>query len=282
MFEFASVSKPESEIQPLRPILRMANNCRPLGGTAAQDRETDNEILPGTTFPEKANGTQIDPASKPTPLSSEGPQVNGRSTTIKLFSPSQLVGSPLLPSLYKVILDAFWISDHPDGAALTNGNRFSYDGQFLDELGNAPGTFCYILYYSGTAEVIGTASAKRYIGKINEAKDGTTFVRLGPVAPDVEAWELSTMAVDVKLQRQGLASYLMKLVEDEMKRRFLADCSDPSSKQLRQMITTIKEKNEPFYLRRGFAKDYEMFYEKGHMGSETGFTVIHMSRPVQV
>ena len=241
-----------------------------------------HDILPGTTFPEKREPRQDVPNSISTPLSFPGPEVNSRPTTVTLFSPSQLVGSPLLPSFHSVVNKAYQRSHEKNGAILLDGARFSYEGQFLDELANAPGTFTFIIYYTDTDDVVGTASAKRHIGKVNVAGEDSTFTRLSPAPADTDAWELSTMAVDPELQRQGLAAYLMRLTEDEVKRRFVADCPGARSKRLVMMITTVKEINEPFYLRRGFMRDYEIWYDQGHLGSECGFHIEFMSKTVNV
>ena len=220
-----------------------------------------------------------------------GPNVNGRPTTVALFSAAQLAGSRLLPSLYNVINKAFRGGHVKDGVTLVGDDRLVYENQFLDELGNAPDTFVYALYYSSTDTIVGTASAKRYLGNTisktfdkSKTEKGDTFKRRGSVPPNSEAWELSTMAVDPSLQRQGVAAYLMKLVDAEVKRRFTVgmqarqDLDSAFPKQLIMRITTIKEQNEAFYSKRGFFKDYEIAYPKGHLGSERGFTVIHMSK----
>jgi GNAT superfamily N-acetyltransferase len=261
-------------------------------GTDSQPPIDANGILPGTTFAEKDKSIQAnDTHSTTEPQSSSGPQVHGKSTTLTLFSPTQLARSPLLPSLYRIVNDAFRVGHE------RNNNRFGterlqYEGQLHDELGNKPGTFTYILCYSGTDEVVATASAKPHAaelrfkqpGEIVNLKNGkdTTWTRLAPIAEGKEAWELSTMAVNPSLQRQGLAGYLMRVMEEEVKRRFKAGSGGAEGKDLVLVITTVKERNEEFYARRGFGKDYEIWYDKGHVGSEQGFHVIFMSKEVEL
>ena len=251
-----------------------------------------NGILPGTTFPQKIQEPQNPPDPDSAPLSFDGPHVNGRPTTVTIFSPSQLAKSTLLNSLINVIIEAFRGGHEQDKVVYVNRDRFQYDGQFLDELSNAPGTFTYVVHYSGTNDVVATASAKRYIGEVSIVEQQNahnsdnfktnTWKRIWYVPDDTEAWELSTMAVDPKLQRQGLAGYLMRMTEDEVKRRSVASSSDAMSKQLVLYITTIKEINGPFYSRRGFKKDYEVCYEKGHLGGDSGFHIAHMSRVAEM
>ena len=260
---------------------------------ATQPKETypppsidSNGIIPGTTFAEKNEKAQEDDTEPP---SSPGPQVNDKPTTLTLFTPPQLAHSPLLPSLYKLVNDAFRIGHERDNNRFGT-DRLQYEGQLHDELGNKPGTFTYVLSYSGTDEVVATASAKPHAaslqfhkpGEILNPKNGkdTTWTRLAPIAEGKEAWELSTMAVDPTLQRQGLAGYLMGVTEGEVKRRFCLDGAGGG--ELVLVIATVKERNGDFYARRGFGVDYEVWYEKGHVGSERGFHVVFMSKEVEV
>ena len=248
------------------------------------------EILPGTTFPPTNGPTAYDKLETSIPHSCDGPEVNGRPTTLTLFSPPQLDASPLLPSLYSVVNDAFHTGNEREGTRIRR-NRLAYDGQLRDELGNKPGTFSYVLSYTGTNDIVATASAKPYAlaqkialvpHNLAKMQNGdTTWKRLVSLGEDKEVWELSTMAVDPRLQRQGLAGYLMKLTEDEVKRRFLAGPGG-GEKQLIMAITTVKERMGPFYLRRGFKEDYEIGYPQGHLGSVKAFTVVFMSKIVEV
>lgn len=239
-----------------------------------------NGYLPGITFPEKPETTQ-QPEPLDEPLSFPGPPVNGRETTVTLFTPLQLRHSPLYPSLHKIINDAFDGGHKQSGIFLVNSKRLRSDTQLFDELGSVPGTFTYIIYYSGTNDVVGTASGKRYLGRVkvvekvdDDTARANTWKRFGPVPDGTAAWELSTMAVDPSLQRQGLAGYLMKLTEDEIRRRFTAlaaeDGNNVKPTRLLTMITTIKERNFEFYRRRGFVEDYETKYGPGWFDSDNG------------
>lgn len=243
--------------------------------------ESANGLIPGITFPEKP---EISKTSEPIgePTSFPGPPVNGRETTLTLFSPQQLRRSPLYPSLFQTINDAFDGGHQSSGLFLVKSKRLRSDNQLFEELGTGSGTFTYIIYYTGTNDVIGTASGKRYTGRMkivekdldDETRRSNTWKRFGLVPAGTAAWELSTMAVDPNLQRQGLARYLMKLTEDEIKRRFKAVVDEAKENEkptrLLTMITTIKERNLDFYRRRGFKEDYETRYEAGWFGSENG------------
>jgi hypothetical protein len=75
---------------------------------------------------------------------------------------------------------------------------------------------------------------------------------------------------------------LMNLVEAEVKRRFLVTRAKtgPQDLGLIMLLTTVKEINWEFYMRRGYRADYETFHGPGWLGSEDGFTVVHMSKKV--
>lgn len=259
---------------------RMATDSPQLNDLASQP----SGVLPGTTFASESRSKQSDTdsafalSSTGQPSHVDGPLVNNRATTLTLFSPPQLLHSPLLPSLYRTINNAFRRSHERSNSRL-EFDRLSYQGQLHDELGTKPGTFTYVLSYSGTDDVVATASAKPHA--INARKD-STWLRLEPIPDGKEAWELSTMAVDPSLQRQGLASYLMRVTEEEVKRRFTSDVASKEGKKLVLVITTVKERNEAFYMRKEFKRDYEIWYPPGTVSQDNGLHVLFMSKEVEV
>jgi GNAT superfamily N-acetyltransferase len=165
--------------------------------------------------------------------------------------------------------------------------RLQSHGQLVQEL-SGPGMFTYVITYTGTDTVIGVASAKRYkVISSPPAELGIqkrAFTRIGASEPNTEGFELSSMAVSPSLQRQGLAGFLMTLVEEEVKRRFLIARADtgPPDLGLVMLLTTVKEINSKFYTRRGYSLDYETSHEAGFLGSESGFSVAHMSKKIAV
>ncbi|GAB1725572.1 hypothetical protein NU195Hw_g6448t1 [Hortaea werneckii] len=201
-------------------------------------------------------------------------------------------------------------------------DRLNSPEEFLAQVGSDEGTFVYLITYDspdgGAGDVpVATAGAHRYVAPVlettgeeegGEAGQGRkVFRRVGlperameiaGAGVDVDCWELKVMAVDVEAQGQGLASYLMKLVDDEVKKRFgslggvngggkvansaaaqgIENNADAGRRRLFMLLTTLKEINEDLYARRGYEKDYETWHAPGTLGSETGFTVVHMSR----
>ena len=158
---------------------------------------------------------------------------------------------------------------------------------------------------------VATAGAHRYVAPVLMAVEGggeeggrKVFQRVGlpPMkwregAREGEAreyWELKLMAVDTAAQGQGVAGLLMRMVDAEVLRRVRArhacDVSSSSSdgaasegsgeagERVCMLLTTIKEINGGFYARRGYVEDYVEEFGPGTLGSEGGFTVVHMSR----
>jgi GNAT superfamily N-acetyltransferase len=206
-----------------------------------------------------------------------------------LYETGTLTGSPVLPSIRQMVNDSFRVS-HTEYDILANVNRLQSDDQFAMELGAVPGTFTYLLAYASSDEkgVLATASAQRYHGTpaVITGLDTTqkkTFKRYGDASLTDEEWELRLMAVRPSLQRQGIAKFLMQRIEDEVRRRFLeARRADGQQQGLVMLLTTLKEINEVFYAKRGYVVDSEAQYDKGYMGSEMGFGVVHMSKRLEL
>ena len=244
-------------------------------------------ILLGTTFPLKdavqTEDIHYGSLSPTQAVSCDGPSVNGEPTVFSLFSPRQLVGSPLLPSLQSVINAAFSLGHSRDAVLPANALRLQREGQYLEELGDAPGTFTYIVHRRDGRTVLATATSKRYSGPFKVVHESQsqhkTFTRITQPDPDIQEWELNLMAVEPSAQSQGLASYLMQLVEKEIRSRCKQAVDRP--RNIKLVLTTIKEINEKFYARRGFTMDYETFHGPGYLRSPRGFTVIHMSRSIE-
>lgn len=218
--------------------------------------------------------------------SQSGPIVCNKPTTVTLYASQDLEAAGLIPGLHDLINEAFAFSHGRTRALPAEDLRLKSKDQLVREL-SGPGTFTFVVTYTGTNAVIGVASAKKYkstpsrqAARVEDPK--SAFTRTGPSQPDTEGWELSSMAVDPSLQRQGLAGLLMDLVDGEVKRRFLLFREEQGRPELRlvMLLTTVKEINGQFYARRGWRADYETFQGPGWHGSENGFTVVHMSKQV--
>lgn len=92
------------------------------------------------------------------------------------------------------------------------------------------------------------------------------------------------MAVDPSLQGRGLASQLMNLTIDEIKRRCRSGSqSTPSSpsKEIADgkvilLISVMKDVYEAYYLKRGWTTTATKEIQPGMMGSQDGFSVVDM------
>ncbi|KAM0709542.1 hypothetical protein Q7P35_003581 [Cladosporium inversicolor] len=253
----------------------------------SQNVEIDaSKLIPGTTFPTVKSGQadeiphvgiQVQPQSHP------GPLVYNKPTTVTLYASRDLEAAGLIPGIHDLINDAFAASHNRSGIMAAGASRLQSHRQLVLEL-SGPGTFTYVITYTGTNTVIGVASGKRYkstpLSQISVEK--SAFTRTGAGEVNTEGFELSSMAVSPSIQRQGLAGLLMNLVEEEVKRRFLITRTEtgPPDLGLVMLLTTVKEINCEFYTRRDYRADYETFHGPGFLGSEVGFTVVHMSKRV--
>ncbi len=166
--------------------------------------------------------------------------------------------------------------------------RLASEDQLLTELRSAHGAFTFVLYYNDTNEVFATVGAKEYLPArtvfdINDPSyklEVNTWKRFDPLPDSAVAWTLSMMAVEPKLQGQGLAAQLMWMAEDEVRSRFEQRYGKESGKKLYMTCSTAKEVNGPFYEKRGYKISYEMSFPPGHFDSVRGFTVVHMLKPL--
>jgi GNAT superfamily N-acetyltransferase len=249
------------------------------------------KLFPGTTFPAPGSETTVQAnytSTQSKPKSHPGPTINSIPTTITLYDSRNLSAAGLIPTLHDLINTAFSNSHSRAESMGDSSLRLHSHDQLVREL-SGPGTFTYVITYTGTNIAIAVASGKLYKStgprqpaRLEDPK--TAFTRSGASEPNTEGWELSSMAVDPTLQRQGLAGLLMDLVEGEVKRRFLVarDEGGKAGVGLVMLLTTIKEINWGFYSRRGYAADYETYHGPEWLGSEGPFTVVHMSKRIDV
>ncbi|KAF2723513.1 hypothetical protein K431DRAFT_282958 [Polychaeton citri CBS 116435] len=222
-----------------------------------------------------------------------GPVINGKSTQITLyFPPSTLaVKAPQqLTNLYHVINEAFTISHRSTNSIPASVPRLYSEQQLVQELEAASaGTFCYVIYHPDTQEVVGTASAEPYRGPATNADrvaagGKKVFLSAIPLEDGVEMWELRLMAVDVKVQKQGVAGLLMRLVEERVKAVFVEKVTGSNGsggpQRLKMVLKTIKEINGLFYNKKMYALELASWNAPGTLNSEVGFTLAHMSKDI--
>ncbi|EMC99863.1 hypothetical protein BAUCODRAFT_353118 [Baudoinia panamericana UAMH 10762] len=269
------------------------------GAAMDADEPSSQNIFPGTTLPEKAPSAK-NRLSNPQipPQISAGPSIDGKKTTVTLYEPSSLVDDPIIPAMVPMINAAFrdqHLHSSKAGRIMPASiDRLPKHEDYLKQVGNDHGTFVFILTTTETGVPIATVAAHRYIAPVYVAVQNsgrrTAFDRMRRPEgmEDAELWEVKLLAVDVAWQKRGLASYLMNNVEAEVRRRFVASRAEAEkndeaqSKRLCMVLTTVKEANHDFYLRKGYKLDYETRHEIGYLGSETGFRVVHMSKVMVV
>ena len=145
----------------------------------------------------------------------------------------------------------------------------------------------------------------------------SAFMRTGHVKLEThESWEMKLLAVQPSTKGTGIGSWLVKLIEGEIARRVIASSgisneelgkgegeglangnADEDSKgevkevevlkegdgksggkKVTLLISTLREQNEAFYLRRGWLTTKATPMEKGSMGGEEGFSIVFMEK----
>ncbi|SMR61859.1 unnamed protein product [Zymoseptoria tritici ST99CH_1E4] len=215
-----------------------------------------------------------------------GPLIHGLKTTASIFSVPQLVQSPFLPSLLSTINQAFAASHslRPELFLQSHGPRLSSIEDFLSNLQD-PDSSIIIVSRPGSDEVIATSSARRYIGP--PVKDlaavevkKSPWTRTIEVEPGAEEWELKLMATQPDVQGQGVAAWMMALVEREIVARSQAKWAaregEAAVPRLKMVLCTLRELKGEFYLRRGYVKDYETSRGDGFQ-----FHILHLSKTIE-
>ncbi|MCJ1433537.1 hypothetical protein MMC27_002900 [Xylographa pallens] len=207
--------------------------------------------------------------------------IGGIRATTSLLTTPQLEASTLLTLLELLINKAFShsIVTGPKDLAPSSFRRLHSSTQMVNEIG--PEAFTFVVHTPIDSEeglrVFATASAKSRTGKTfdPEVELISQFKRLQSLDVDynVEHWELMLMAVDPTVQKQGLAGSIVGLVEEEIRRRTAGN-----GKEVQIVLTTAKEYNEQFYLKRGYIAIGEIKIEAGTAGSVKGFTVLEMMK----
>ena len=226
-------------------------------------------------------------------------RVNNRPVEVYLFSNARLAQFPLLPQLVSVINRAY-SAGHVSGTKEyfpSNLLRLESSQALVEELG--PDCFTFVVTQSMAEEtdpgspspskhltlrrVLGTASGRpftrpRVVMNVEPAPMSPWVPKIALQKlddPDIVQWELKLMGVDPSLQKQGLASHMIDLVTEEIKRRV-----EGEKREVWMVFTTMKELNGPYYSKRGFLSVSETVIEPGHMGSREGFTISELAKRI--
>ena len=168
--------------------------------------------------------------------------------------------------------------------------------QLVAEIG-ADG-FCIIMFEGEVGgRIIATASAKPYKptkagdtygSDINmlfkrapqEGSNNRDTMDAGIVGSDVEnqsRWELLAFATDVSLMGQGIAGKLTSLTTAEIRRRAAVE----GKSKIVLMLSSMKELNEAYYLKRGYTTMNVKIFPPGTGGSRDGFSVAEMVKVLE-
>lgn len=247
----------------------------------------------------------------PPPFPSTHPSSSPRDLTTTLFSPSSLLSSPYLDPIYQLINAAF-AGSHTVGSAEHLPKdliRLANPQQLVEEVGEDG--FTIVVFASSACDKgepekrpIATASAKPWKEDAGECTVGSEVSRLfkrkprstpSNNLPNIPQWEILIMVVDLAYRNRGLATTLIDTVVQEIKRRVFPRPlpATPTAARVEQerggekaqqdqriilMLTTMKEKSEGYYQKRGFVTTQERKFAKGQVGSRDGFCVVEMER----
>lgn len=217
----------------------------------------------------------------------EGPPINNQPTIVTIFNQTQLLSSPYVPSLIKTVNTAFRVihASRPE-LGMSLDDRIGSPDQFTAALSLDPATFIIVISHPGSHEVIATANCRHYYGP--NPGNTSPWARTIPREDDADEWELKLMAVNPDVQKQGVAGYMLKLVEEEIVKRSQADLdqrkgvsnerhtdTDVTLKRVRMVLCTPREMLGSFYAKRGYHKDYEV-----ERGEGMNFHIIFMSKDI--
>ena len=258
-------------------------------------------------------------------------------SSLELHTPSSLIGSPHLPALFKLINSSFNHCHNKDGFSFfpwSETTRLQTFEQLGEEVGSDGFTLIMLMKDTPSTSadsnaktrqtegfrspdgqrVIGTASAKPYTPTKAGSGSGDAshhFFKRPPPDPSEDndttpKWELLAMAVDISLQGKGLASQLMNLTIDEIKRRCGSGLRETSlSKRgliatppdeeygektvaaanggkVKLLLSTMRILNEGYYAKRGWTATNYKSFPPGTMDSRDGFEVVDMYKNVDL
>ena len=242
-----------------------------------------------------------------------GPILNSRPTTLALVPHDRLLSSPFLPLLPPLLNPAFSVGHSSTGTLPLELDRLQSDKQFYDEL--QEDSWSYFLYYTPDSTSTLDSSEKSGVpdrllasvafqpfrpdvamtnakgsDRVKEVSNTFKTVPM-PVPEGCQAWEVRLLAVDLSVQRQGVAMWMMKCLEAEVRRKArevaAAGGLHPGAEEKRMAdeelkiqlrLSTLREINEAFWMRRGFRTTVEKKMPPGCWGSPNGFTVLEMAK----
>ncbi|KAG9004180.1 hypothetical protein FRB94_002611 [Tulasnella sp. JGI-2019a] len=245
------------------------------------------------------------------PMETSGPQINGQLSIISLLTPDQYKHYPYLTP-FRGLVNATFRAQASDGLFSSDVVRLKTDDQLCAELGGD--YFMYILSSpipsDGAPRLYASASGKPYTPKVftgGVPKDHTmAFQRTEEFdMENEEVWELKVLVVDPTLQKKGLGTLLLNLVEAEVAKRVaekqlqllkMEDLANsgteeangehrtgvhvPKNKKAILTLDAIREINEGYYVRRGFVTTEIRAQRKGTLGSNREWETVWMQKDV--
>lgn len=219
-----------------------------------------------------------------------GPSINGVSTKVHLVNRDELAATQYPQGMMEVINAAFSHGHPPYIPA--EFVRILSPKQMLGELRSGGFSLIVTREAQGAEVVIATGSAVP--GDTHSSSEAAiepgekTSVDRSLEArrriPGVVDWELKHLCVEPGSMRQGLASYILGLLDEEVSARTASMQNETTPRiqqrkpRIRLMITTVAEMNGRMYQKRGYKTVEFSSYPKGTLGGTEAFQVWHMDR----
>lgn len=224
-----------------------------------------------------------------TPPPRPGPEVNSHPTLLTFLTIPSLPSSPFLPSLRTTINSAFLAAHHANPHLRPNNDytlRLPEPDTLIQQLGADPTTFLLVLHHPPSSsspsspppsEALATITCRRYHGP-PPAEKAYPFMLLTSAVGGACEWEIKALAVRPDLQRKGLAGWMLRVAEEEVRRVWEevtgADGTGRDGKgRLKVVLAALKETQEGFYAKRGYRTEGER-----ERGEGFRFSIVSMGK----
>jgi len=225
------------------------------------------------------------PAVVPSP-----PLVNGAPVSLIKLTRAGLSASPYLEPWITMVNRVY--TDSFDPAYVSHSwNRLDSAAQLLREL-NDESIICFLVpVESSDLRVLASVCAQPFAQptqKYLESLNPDRRVWLPPPTPEYHPnaprWFVKFLCVAPEIQRQGLASRLMDLIESPVRKtvRGASGIVEGEHNGVVLVLSAFKETTGAFYTRKGWRTVEDRWMAPGFIGSQTGFFVAFMDRYLPV
>jgi len=233
----------------------------------------------------------------PAPLPSPAVRVSGIKTKLLRLTRAEAAVSAYLEPWLSMVNVAYVDSFEPDYVP-QSWKRLPSAEELLQKLNNGAIIFLVVADHPHDLQVLASVVAQPYTSPTEEERKTLDDYRTAWLIPETPEyypkaprWHLRFLCVAPEVQRQGLASWLLELIEGEVQRTARTAAStakatnviiagEESEKELGvvMVISTFKETTGAFYMRKGWRTMEDRWMPPGFIGSQTGFFASFMDK----